>query len=60
MVSHVTVLVRPHVTHRPDGASAPQEGQDRDVKKVKVTLRQKDVSVLIRRNSENAQELFSF
>lgn len=58
MGSHVTVLARPHVTHRPDGASAPQEGQDRDVKKVEVTLRQRDVSVLIRRHSENAFFLF--
>lgn len=40
MDSHVTVLVRPHVTHRPDGASVLQEGQDRDAKKVDVTLRE--------------------
>lgn len=33
VLSHVTVLVRLHVTHQPDGASVPQEGQDRDVKK---------------------------
>lgn len=32
--SHVTVLARPHVTHLPGGASVPQEGRDRDVKKV--------------------------
>lgn len=29
-----TVLVRLHVTHERDGASAPPDGQDKDVKKV--------------------------
>lgn len=37
--SHVTVLVRPHVTHRVDGVSVPQEEQDRGVKEVDDTLR---------------------
>lgn len=33
---HVTVLVGSRVTHRLVGASVPQEGQDRDVKKTVV------------------------
>lgn len=36
MKSHVTVLVRHHVTHHLGSASVPQEGQDRDVKKTVV------------------------
>lgn len=39
MNNHATVLVRPSVTRRPDGASVPQEGQDRGVKKVDVPSR---------------------
>lgn len=42
MGSHVIVLV-PHVNLQPGGASAPQEGRDRGVKKVEVTLKEAEL-----------------
>lgn len=35
---HVTVLARPHVTHRQDAVSVPQEERGTDVKKVDITF----------------------